>query len=366
MIVLRLVLPALLLVVTAPRLASAQSLPALFHKAKAEVKRGAWQEALDTLDVLEAEAGKPGNENASRQLAAPLAFYRGVCDANLGRADEARSRFETFLAIQPNASIDPGTYSKKAVAAFEEARKAKQPPEAGGQRSSTLFRAYQEFRPPANISDLSDERWADGPVRWILTSEEKQEWSQLSTGGEREQFVEKFWERRNPHSGSSDNTYRTSFERRAAFADEHFREGEEQRGSLTDRGMVFVLLGPPTWAGRKPLQAGDDQSDPQGMTTYNDREYDVVPIPFRKTQNFVRGWAGAGLNGLEAAANYREVWHYRKELLPKGISYLQVDFEFITKQGYGSNILQRESTVLSTLGAAGKPPSAADPPAGAR
>jgi hypothetical protein len=47
--------------------------------------------------------------------------------------------------------------------------------------------------------------------------------------------------------------------------------------------------------------------------------------------------------------NYREVWHYRRELLPAGISFQQVDMEFITRQGYGHNVLQREARVLTTL-----------------
>jgi GWxTD domain-containing protein len=358
-------LATFLLLLAAPSAASVQSLPELFQKAKTEVKSGAWQDALDTMKVLEAEAAKPGNEMAQKQLAAPLAFYRGVCEANLGRTDEARSEFETFLGIEPNASIDPGMYSKKAVAAFEDARKAVAPADPGGHSGPSLFRAYQEFRPPANISDLPDERWADGPVRWILTAEEKQTWSQLATGGEREQFVEKFWEKRNPNPGSSDNTYKTSFERRAAFADAYFREDEEQRGSLTDRGMVFVLLGPPTWGGRKPLRTGDDANDPEGMSRYGSHDADnALRAMAASGQRISSGtkavvadqFQGPGTKQLDTANNYREIWHYRRELLPKGVSYQQVDFEFITKQGYGSNVLQRDSRALSTLGAAEKPP----------
>ena len=47
--------------------------------------------------------------------------------------------------------------------------------------------------------------------------------------------------------------------------------------------------------------------------------------------------------------NYREIWHYRRESLPQGISYLQVDFDFITKKGYGKNVMQRDDRTLSTL-----------------
>ncbi len=112
----------------------AQTLPELFRKAKAEVKAESWTEALETLDALDAEAARPGNEAARQQLAAPTAFYRGVCDANLGNADRAEADFATFLRENPGATIDKTMYSKKAVAAFEAARKEAGFEAASGER----------------------------------------------------------------------------------------------------------------------------------------------------------------------------------------------------------------------------------------
>ena len=63
-------------------------------------------------------------------------------------------------------------------------------------------------------------------------------------------------------------------------------------------------------------------------------------------------YSGPGTQAPEAANNYQEVWHYRKELLPKGVSYHQVDVTFITKKGYGVNVLNRDSMTLTTLDAA--------------
>jgi hypothetical protein len=59
-----------------------------------------------------------------------------------------------------------------------------------------------------------------------------------------------------------------------------------------------------------------------------------------------------GVTVRDASADWREVWHYRRELLPAGVPYQQVDFEFITRKGYGKNVLQRDSAALTTLGAA--------------
>src|SRR6185436_5839059 len=149
-------------------ISAAQTLPELFGKVKAEVKSESWADALKTMDVLETEAAKPGNEGAQKQLAGPLAFYRGVCSANLGKSDEAVASFGAFLKLQPGAAIDSAVYSKKAVAAFEKAQKA------AAERAPSLAEAYKDFRPPADAKDRypADQYWGEGAVRWLMTDSE--------------------------------------------------------------------------------------------------------------------------------------------------------------------------------------------------
>jgi GWxTD domain-containing protein len=346
----------------------AQSLPDLFGKAKAEVKAGSWADALKTLDALETEAGRPGNESAQKQLAAPLAFYRGICTANLGKKDEAAASFAAFLKLQPGATIDAAVYSRKAVAAFEKAQKD------AAARAPSLAEAYKEFQPPADAKDRNpaDEYWDDGPARWILTDSEKAAWAALSDPNARVVFVEKFWEARAALPGTDGRTYRQEFERRVAFADANLAEDEEQRGSLTDRGMVFVLLGPPTYAGRKPLRTGDDAGDAGGLSTMTSHDVENTE---RQTHAAAQSRDARGATSAQlaranvahdgpaklaasAGEDKMEVWHYRKELLPKSIPYHQVDFEFITKKGYGANVLQRGPETVNTLDAASPAPAA--------
>ncbi|HTR01741.1 MAG TPA: GWxTD domain-containing protein [Thermoanaerobaculia bacterium] len=346
---------------------AAQSVVDLFHKAKAQVRGEDYKGALATLDALDAEAGKPGNEHARQQLQAPEAFYRGVCEASLDQTAAAVASFQAFLELQPTASIDPSMYSKKAVAAFAAAQKAAPSAAPPPGEKATLFTAYQEFKPPPNISEPASATWAEGPVQWIMTAEEKKAWAGLTGDGERVEFVDKFWESRNPTPGSADNAYRTGFERRVAFADARFVQDEKKRGSLTDRGMVFVVLGPPTYGGRRPIKNGEDSSEALGMSTLQTNSVAMAQagaqvssatgrISSAQAATIAGRMTGPGTQAAESNNNYQEVWHYRKEVLPKNVSYLQVDVVFVTRHGYGSNVLQRDPTVLTTLDAAKKKP----------
>ncbi len=61
------------------------------------------------------------------------------------------------------------------------------------------------------------------------------------------------------------------------------------------------------------------------------------------------GFAGPGKNALGANTNTVETWHYRRELLPAGVPFQELDFKFLTKQGYGVSVLQRESNTVTAL-----------------
>ena len=302
--------------------AVAQSVPELFQKVKDQVKAGSWHEALVTMDALEAEAGKPDNRKLQAQLEAPIAFYRGVCEANLDQVDDASADLETFLRLQPNATIDEAAYSKKAVAAFEEARRVMAGPKP------SLPRAYLAFQPPAVAPEPVTAAWGEGPVSWLMSDGEKKEWSKLKTDPERAAFVEKFWLARD---SGDDHSFRATFEKRVAFSDADFPQDDKtsKRGSMTDRGMVFILLGPPTFARRS------DVAHPSASIA--DKH--------------------AVLTSSGAATGDVEVWKYRKGQLPKGTSYSKLIVEFVTWRGSTSNVLQRDADVLATLSAAKKKPA---------
>ena len=331
--------------------ASAQNLVELFQKAKGEIKASSWGDALKTLDQLDSESQKPGLEAQRKQLEPALALYRGVAFANLGKSPEAREQFEAYLAINPNASLDSATYSKKAIAAMEEARK-----NISGGGIPSLAAAYKSFRvAPSESREPPLPEWAEGPVRFLLSSEEKKQWAALKDSVARSEFIDKFWASRDPTPGTPENESRREFERRVAFADERFGQGEIH-GSMTDRGMVFVLLGPPTYAGRKPI-GSDEMADSQGLSSVGRHDATMAlkggtgGKSSSSSQNTTADqFSGPGKQVLDSSSNnWREVWHYRKEVLPAGVPYQQVDFDFVTKKGYGENVLQRDSTAVTTI-----------------
>jgi GWxTD domain-containing protein len=67
------------------------------------------------------------------------------------------------------------------------------------------------------------------------------------TAIERREQWERFWQRRNPLPAAGINEYRDQFFQRVRFATEAFRESG-RAGWQTDRGEVYIVLGPPDHA----------------------------------------------------------------------------------------------------------------------
>jgi GWxTD domain-containing protein len=85
-------------------------------------------------------------------------------------------------------------------------------------------------------------KWLSEEVPYIITNEERAAFKKLTTDDEREQFIEAFWERRNPNPGSPENEFKEEYYRRIAYANEHFASGIP--GWKTDRGRIYIMYGP--------------------------------------------------------------------------------------------------------------------------
>src|SRR5262249_13587881 len=86
-------------------------------------------------------------------------------------------------------------------------------------------------------------KWLQEDVIYIILPEERSAFLRLQTNEEREQFIEAFWQRRNPDPDSTDNPFKEEHYRRIAYANEHFASGIP--GWKTDRGKVYIMWGKP-------------------------------------------------------------------------------------------------------------------------
>ena len=86
-------------------------------------------------------------------------------------------------------------------------------------------------------------KWLDEDVVYIITDEERAAFKQLSNDEERDNFIEAFWQRRDPTPDTEENEYKEEHYQRIAYANEHFAAGVP--GWKTDRGRIYIVYGKP-------------------------------------------------------------------------------------------------------------------------
>ena len=94
--------------------------------------------------------------------------------------------------------------------------------------------------------------WGNSGVHYLMMKQERTEWSSLRTDADAKAFIELFWARRDPTPDTPVNELRQQVEARIAEADKRYTVGK-RLGSLSDRGLVYVVLGEPVEIVRKVL-----------------------------------------------------------------------------------------------------------------
>src|SRR5438045_2463217 len=100
----------------------------------------------------------------------------------------------------------------------------------------------------------SYKKWLNEDVAYIITDEERAAFKQLSNDEERDNFIEAFWQRRDPTPDTVENEFKEEHYRRIAYANEHFAAGIP--GWKSDRGRIYIVYGP----------ADEIESHPSGGT----------------------------------------------------------------------------------------------------
>lgn len=95
--------------------------------------------------------------------------------------------------------------------------------------------------------DLSEKhrKWLEEDVTYIITPTEKDVFSQLETERERDRFIKAFWKHRDPTPETQENEYKKEHYRRIQYANNNLGRSSPGPGWKTDRGRMYIILGPP-------------------------------------------------------------------------------------------------------------------------
>jgi len=280
---------------------------AAIAKAKTEIAAG--NHAAATRLLNEALAGAASMTNLRDRAAALSAihFYGALAASGAGNQDQARAELRSFFLYSPASKLDTSRFPAEFGRLFTDVR---QNVERGRANPASFDDAYPGFPPSVSSSTWPLQLWGASSEFMILaTPEEKTEWGKLADDAARQKFMDAFWLARDPDPATKVNEARIEFLRRVAFADVAFDESADHRGSLTDRGRVFVLLGPPRRVTIRPLRSNETNTTPS-------RSMD----------------AGSAM----------EQWTYFREELPKALPHNEVVYRFMSEGGAVARRLQHD------------------------
>lgn len=87
-------------------------------------------------------------------------------------------------------------------------------------------------------------------ARLIMSKQERDIFRLLPDKESRKEFIQDFWDKRDPNPDTEENEFREEFDRRIEYANKRFIEGIP--GWKTDRGRIYIYLGPPDKIEQRP------------------------------------------------------------------------------------------------------------------
>jgi GWxTD domain-containing protein len=108
-----------------------------------------------------------------------------------------------------------------------------------------LAAAQPKAAPSKAILPETYKKWLDEEVVYIITKREREVFRALQTGRERDIFVEAFWKQRDPSPGTPRNEFAEEHRRRLDYANKFYGRSTPLPGWKTDRGRIYIILGPP-------------------------------------------------------------------------------------------------------------------------
>jgi GWxTD domain-containing protein len=114
-------------------------------------------------------------------------------------------------------------------------------------------------------------------VTYIIRDKERDVFLHLTADRERDLFIQAFWRLRDPTPGTPENEFMTEHTKRFQEANRRFRFGSAREGWMTDRGRIYIILGPPI---NKEFIAGDMDVYPAEIWSYYGDTDKGLPVHF--------------------------------------------------------------------------------------
>ena len=275
--------------------------------AKSEITAGNHAAALRLLREATAEAAAMTDLKQRAAALSAIHFYSALASSSLGHREQASSELQSFFLYSAGSKLDETRYPSAFVTMFNDMQRQVR---RGRENPASFDDAYPGYPPAVSSSSWPLNNWgASSEFRILASAEEHEQWGRLQDDDARRTFIDAFWAARDPEPETKLNEARIELLRRIAFADVAFDEAADDRGSLTDRGRVFVLLGPPTRVSVRPLSRSE------------------APWKPRRTID---------------SGNAMEQWTYFREQLPKKLPHNEVVFRFISDGGSLTRKMQHD------------------------
>jgi len=246
----------LAVIAAAPAAFAAQTPAEAIAAGRAAIEMKQYDRAIIVMQDAIPAATMLKDEKEKANALAAIHFYSALAFSELERDDKTREELREFFRFrQGGVKLDESKYPVPFVRAFNDVAPTVRPGNSGGtgvnrSRANSFDSAYPGFNAFSTTKPVERKisEWAKSPESVLIaTDTERRDWGKLTDDDARRDFVSHFWQRR-------DSKFRDEFERRVAFADDVFAN-ERTRGSLTDRGRVFVLIGIPNRVTQQPLLA---------------------------------------------------------------------------------------------------------------
>ena len=210
----------------------------------------------------------------------------------------------------------------------------------------TLGSVVEGFGSGAEKLNRADKRWLEKEVAALITLREASTFKNLADS-QRERFKELFWARRDTNPRTPENEFLDIFHSRIRIADQYFK-ARGTRGSLTDMGQIFTLLGQPTRRahGRSVSATSSELASGGGIQDSLQGSTSELMPPGQSEEP--GGSASQASSEPPAAQGRFASWIYSPEVIGGGSD---LELQFRAMPGFGYRLLRNDGLdeILDTL-----------------